>query len=167
MQGQQANVRGLLRRTIYQLKYRYGYPIDLYRNTKGAYDTKTGQYAFTTEKVHVGRAIIMPSTTQRSFFFSISVIQANSRFIQGADIQLSDRQVIVDGNDLPKGWIINIDDYFIWDNERYDIKVSEGLQDRTGYVLSGRKIQGAKLGAIYDQQIADYQQVFDSFGVKS
>lgn len=123
MAGQPANVRKLIRRSLYQLKHRYGFPIDLYQTTKGAFNTQTGQYDFTTVKAHIRRAIIMPSAVQRSFFFSISVIQANSKFIQGGDIQMDDRQVIVDAEELPEDWVINIDDYFIWENQRYDIKV--------------------------------------------
>ena len=170
MRGSVSHSRNMIRRAIYQLKYRYGYPVDFYKIVKGVYNTQTGKTEFTTTKLRIERALIMPSNVQRNFFFSISVIQAASQFIQGGDVQLNDRQIIIDGRDLPRDqngltWIINIDDYFIWEHQRYDIKVAETLEYQTGWVISGRKIQGARNNEIHEQKMHDYITPFDSFGV--
>ena len=163
MKGSISHSRDIIRRAIYQLKYRYGYPITLYKVTKGTFDTKTGLTPFQTESVQVTRAVIMPSAIQRNFFFSITVIQANSRFIHGADVQLQDRQIIIDGKDIPSSWIINVDDYFIFEHKRYDIKVAEALEYKTGWVLTGRKIQGATVGETHSNRLEDLLQPFDSY----
>lgn len=167
MKGSVSHSRDIIRRAIYQLKYRYGYPVSFYKVVKNDFNPQTGDTPYTTNDLIVSRAIIMPSTVQRNFFFSISVIQANSRFIQGGDIQLSDRQIILDGNDVPKDWIINIDDYFIFEHQRYDIKVAECLEFQTGWVISGRKVQGSINGETHHYSFRDYLQAFDSYGVDS
>jgi hypothetical protein len=170
MRGSVAYSRDIIRRAIYQLKYRFGYPVDFYKIVKGAYNTQTGKYSFVTAKTTITRAVIMPSAVQRNFFFSISVIQANSRFIQGGDIEINDRQIIIDGRDLPKGphgttWIIDVDDYFIFENQRYDIKVAQALEYNTGWIISGRQIEGATNGEIHEHSFHDYVVPFDSFGI--
>ena len=167
MQGSISHSRNVIRRALYQLKYRYGYPVSLYKVTKGTFDPQTGLTPFTIRDCVVNRAIIMPSAVQRNFFFSISVIQANSRFIQGGDIQLDDRQIIIDGRDLSPDWIINVDDYFIWEHQRYDIKDASKLEYQTGWILTGRKIQGTTNGEIHNYSLRDYLQPFDSFGVNT
>ena len=164
MQGSISHSRNIIRRTLYQLKYRYGYPVSFYKVIKGNFNPVTGVTPFTTNNCIVNRAIIMPSAVQRNFFFSISVIQANSKFITGGDIQLQDRQIIIDGRDLPIGWIINIDDYFIWQHQRYDIKTAEALEYGTGWVINGRKIQGADNNETHSYMLSDYILPFDSYG---
>ncbi len=163
MTGSQNRSRNVIRRAIYTLKYEFGYSVDFYKIEKGTYNTQTGIYDVTLNKLNVKRAIIFPTNIHRNFFFSISVIQANSQFIQGGDIKLNDRQIIIDGRDLPHNYVININDYFIWENQRYDIVNAEQLEYKTGWTILGRKIDGAKNGQIHERNLSDIVNTFQSF----
>jgi hypothetical protein len=67
MKGSVSHSRDIIRRAIYQLKYRYGYPISLYKVSKGDFNTQTGITPFTTSDLVVRRAIIMPSAQSSRF----------------------------------------------------------------------------------------------------
>ena len=165
MSGQPNNARTLIRRAIYKLKFRYGFPVDFYKIEQGAYDTQTGVSQNLVTSTRVRKAVVFPSLTQRNFFFSISVIQANSKFIHGGDITLDDRIIMVDSHDLPRDWLLSVAYYFYFENRRYDIKTAEALDNHAGWMIVGRRVQGNSGGQIHDLRLHDNLMPLDSFRV--
>jgi hypothetical protein len=151
--GSIVHLKKTLRRVIYRLKWKFGRPADLYRDVPGEYDPKTGQRPLQQSKIHIDRMIVFPGLIQRDFFFSISVIRANSQFVTGGDVALDDRQFIVDSKDLPKGYEIRDADYIVMDNQRWDLKTIEMIDEGTGYFLSGRKIVNQIFSQIREDRI--------------
>lgn len=148
--GSIVHTKKLLRKVIYKLKWAYGFPADVYRDTQGDYDPQTGLTTVSRVKYHIDRMIVLPGLVHRDFFFSISVIRANSNFIVGGDVNLDDRQFIIDGRDLPSNFELSIDDYIIKDNERWDFKSVDRLEGGTGYFVSARKLMNQKFNQIWD-----------------
>lgn len=166
MRGSVNHSRKIIEKAIYSLKNEFGYPVDLYKVQKADYDPQTGLNNYNIEKIEIEKAVIFPTTMHRNFFFSISVIQANSQFVQGGDIQINDRQLIIDGKDLPRDYVINVDDYFVWEGKRYDIMKTEALEYKTGWTILGRRVQGSRGGQIHERTLQSNLTVFDSFGVE-
>lgn len=161
--GSIVHLKKLIRKTVYRLKWLYGFPVDLYTETQGDYVPTTGRQPTTLSKIHIDRCIILPGLAHRDFFFSISVIRANSNFVTGGDVQVDDRQFIIDGRDLPVDKVIDIEhDYIIWDNQRWDIKSSTTLEESTGFYLVGRKLSNQIVRQIHDDTNMIQKLLLDS-----
>lgn len=163
--GSIAHVKKQLRRIIYRLKWVYGFPADLYRETQGELDTESGQRVVTKSKIRIDRMIVMPGLIHRDFFFSISVIRANSQFITGGDIELSDRQFIIDGRDLPFDYRVDIDDYIIKEGEKWTFNKVEALEEGTGYFINARRLQNEIVTEIKEDYIRTNLTVTSEFSV--
>jgi hypothetical protein len=167
--GSITHVKRLLRRIIYGLKWQYGFPADLYRDAQGEYDPGTGKRVVGLSKIHVDRMIVFPGLIHRDFFFSISVIRANSQFITGGDIELTDRQFIIDGRDLPLDYEIDINDYIVkWDSgkaTKWDIKSVEEMEGGTGYFIVARRIDNEVVRQVHELTLRDTLVVTSEFDI--
>ncbi len=151
--GSIVHLKKTLRKVIYRLKWIYGRPADVYRDIPGEYDPRTGIRPLQKSKIHIDRMIVFPGLIQRDFFFSISLIRANSQFITGGDVALDDRQFIIDSKDLPKDYVIHDADYIIMNDQRWDLKTIEAIDEDTGYFLSGRKVVNQIISQIKEDKI--------------
>jgi hypothetical protein len=161
--GSIVHLRKTLRKVIYRLKWKFGRPADLYRDVPGTYDPRTGSRTVRQTKIHIDRMIIFPGLIQRDFFFSISVIRSNSQFVTGGDVALDDRQFIIDSNDLPKDYVIQDNDYIIMNDQRWDLKTIEKIDEDTGYFLSGRKVVNQIISQIKEGKIKTKLTVISTF----
>lgn len=161
--GSTVRLKTSIRQAIYALKFKYGFPIDLYKTTEGGFDPETGRTELELDKIHIVRAIVFPGDIHRDIFQTISFIKANSNFITGGDIELTDRQMIIDGRDLPRGYDITVKHYIVWDNERYSIHRIQRLEANTGYFLNTRKIENEHAYQIHDSISYDYILVDEGF----
>lgn len=138
--GSIVHLKKSIRRTIYTLKWRYGFPIDIYRDLAPVYDVTTGLTTVQRRKIRIRRMIVFPGLEHRDFFYTIAFIKAQSNFVSGGDVPITDRQFIIDGHDLPKDFAPRVGDYLIWQHQRYDIKSTTALDADTGFFINGRKV---------------------------
>ena len=144
-------MKKIIRNAIYRLKWLYGFPADIYRETSGVYDPKTGRTDITRTKIHINRMIVFPGLSHRDIFFSITYIKANSNFIVGGDIELDDRQFLIDARDLPRNFELLTTDYIVWEHKQFTIKSLFALEADTGYIVMGRR-----------PEIQDVEEIFDN-----
>lgn len=165
--GSIVHIRKIMRKAIYSLKWKFGQPADLYREVQGDYDPETGLRTLLKSKIHVDRMIVFPGLIQRDFFFGISVLRANSKFVTGGDVELDDRQFIIDANDLPKNYIILDDDYIIKDHEKWSFKSVDNLDEHTGYFINARRIVNEVPNEILDGKVKQKEVLTSEFSVGS
>ncbi len=134
-----------VKRTIYRLKRSYGVPLDLYTQTLGDTDTRTGEKTISYTKAHIRKAIVQPARTHREFVYDLAYISANKDFTTGGFFDASDRRVILDRSDLPADWVMNNDQFVIFDNRRFDVKSYYEFETNTGYILVLRESVGQKI----------------------
>jgi len=127
------------------MKRNYGLPVDLYNQTLGETDLETGQKSSTYSKVSIRRAIVQPARNHRDFVYDLAYISANKDFTTGGFFDAADRRIIVDARDLPSTWVMDADQFVIFNNQRYDIKSFYEFEQDMGYILVVRATIGQKL----------------------
>lgn len=138
-----------LRESLYQLKKDYGRPIGLYKRTTSITVT-TGHKVLVRQKIHIRKAIILPSldTIRGSLDSALSK--------PGGYIEIADQNVIIDPRELPKGFIVEPDDYVIFDDHtRYEVQSVDTVQFQGGLMLYLKRSKGAQISQIYDIKIKD------------
>jgi len=127
------------------MKRTYGLPIDLCEQTLGATNLETGTKSITYTKIRIQRAIIQPARSHRDFVYDLAFISANKDFTTGGFFDASDRRIILDANDVPDDWDIDINQFVIFNNKRYDIKSFDTFESNAGYTLIVRETTGQKI----------------------
>jgi len=134
------------------MKKTYGLPIDLYSVVLGATNLETGTKDIAYTKVRIRRAIVQPARYHRDFVYDLSFISANKDFTTGGFFDITDRRVIIDASDLPAGWELDLNQYVIFNNRRYDIKSYYEFETDMGFILVMRETKGQKLVRVEDAQ---------------
>ena len=132
-----------LSRVIYKLKRSYGLPIDYYQSVARSNDLESGDASTSYFVTHISKAIVLRAREYRSFVYDLSYISANKDFTEGGFFDPQDRRVIIDAKDVALDFNPVVEDYFIYDGEKYEVKeVFDYGQDAT-YTMLARKLRGA------------------------
>lgn len=138
----------LIRRTLYDLKMRYGNEIQIYRLTSASTDYETGVKTATKQVIDVRRAVVMPTAEMRKFFASIAFITASKQFLapgnQGFD--QSSRGFIIEHRDLAEvgeeDFEFQPEDWIVYRGRRYDVEMIERLEWDSGWLIVGKELKG-------------------------
>jgi len=133
------------------MKRQYGLPIDICSRTLGAINLETGEKDITYDAVHIRRAIVQPAREHRDFVYDLAYISANKDFTAGGFFDASDRRVIVDARDLPATWVVDENQFVIFDNRSYEIKSHRDFAQNMGYILVLRETKGQKIVRIMER----------------
>lgn len=133
-----------IRRVVYKLKRSYGLPIDYYQTVSHQTDAEVGTKVTVLLKTRIRKVIVLPAREFRSFVYDLAYISANKDFTAGGFFDPGDRRVIIDPVDLPAGVEPKIDDYYIYKNEKYEVKEVSCWNDYA-HLLLARKLKGALL----------------------
>ena len=147
-----------IRRVIYSLKRRYGFPLDIYRILSTTTDRATGKKTQEKVKYYVKRGIVLPNQVQKRFAFDLAYLAANKSFTYGADYGANLRDVIIDAKDLPKSFELTINDYIIYDHKRYQIKTFEIAEHNQAYLIRMDQAPGS---LPYEQHDASVKSQLD------
>jgi len=161
--GSIIHLKKIIRKVVYRLKWLYGQPVDIYRENQGAYNTETGRHVITSDKYHIDRMIVLPAGYHRDIFQSISFLKANSNFAYGGDIELDDRQFIIDARDLPVTFELDEKDYLIYENRKYKIIKLDYLEGQTGYYVNARRPTNQNVTQIHEESIRTMAVVNSEF----
>lgn len=133
-----------MRTVMYRMKRDYGSEIGLYHRTEGSVDYTTGRKETSHTVVKIKRAIVLPAKRSDQFVYDLSFIAANKNFTYGGIFEIGLRQVIIDGRDLPKGYVWDHPNtYVIYNNERYEIQTVTDLTGGHGYFMIMKQTEGA------------------------
>lgn len=125
-----------IRRTLYTLKRRWPTPIQLHSvigEPTTNYDEGTTDVITTTTKVR--KAIELPRTELRKFVYDLAYIASSKNFTYGALFDQSTRIVLIDRKDLPRKYVIDIDQQVTVDEERYQVNTTTELPYETAYIV--------------------------------
>lgn len=127
-----------IRRLLYTLKRGYGFAITLHKITDETQNYQTGKKIVTIQTQKINKAIILPAHMQRQFESE----SQPANFKYGALYDASMRQVIIDVIDLGD-FNIEIDDYIIHDERRWQVSHYYKLELYSAYVLYVKAVEGA------------------------
>jgi len=133
-----------IRATLYRMKRTYGLPIDVCQQILGATDLETGEKSISYMKVHVPRAIVQPARVTRSFVYDLAYISANKDFTSGGFFDSTDRRIILDASDIPADWVIDNNQFVVYNQRRYEVKSFYEFEEGMGYILVVRETKALK-----------------------
>lgn len=136
------NSLSFIRNVLYKLKLDYGFPLDIYRFTSQAIDTKTGKKTVTRQKVEVPLAVILAENDARKFAYSRAFIAENRQFTIGGYFDVGTRVCILDAEDLPLDFIPQLDDYFVAEQIRYQVSKVGNLMGDYGFLVAVKETKG-------------------------
>lgn len=134
-----------IKKVIYKLKRSYGLPIDYYQIVGHSLDPQTGDKVTILTKTKIRRAVVLRAREFRSFVYDLAFISANKDFTTGGYFDPEDRKIIIDPKDVPVGFEPNVDDYFIYQNVKYEIKEVFHFEEDYAYTMLARKLRGAPI----------------------
>lgn len=153
-----------IRNTIYALKMNYGFPIDLYVFKDSQVNLDTGQKTVTKLKYHIRRAIILPTNIGRSFTYDLSFIAANKNFTYGGNFDKTVKDFVLDTRDFPKGLKLQLEDFIIYNNTRYDFKKFEEFDHKQAVIIRTERVEGEAPQQILDLQASNTTDLRNSSG---
>jgi hypothetical protein len=121
---------------LYKLKRQYGAKVTLYKTLTSDVNPQTGKRTTTRKVVPITLAIVLPDTLARKFAYEHSFLAANRPFTYGAQWDQGQRIVIVDGNDIPKDFTIEVETSLVFENTRYTVKTANRMDVGFGYLLT-------------------------------
>lgn len=138
-----------IRRVLYRLKRRFGAAITIIRDTE-TLDPRTGKKVVTKQTWEVKRAILLPNTQLPKFAYDLAYIANAKNFTYGAIFNTSDRRVILDSKEVPDTYEPQQEDYFTFENRRWNIVQIGEFEYNTGYFLVGQRVEGAPVRDVHN-----------------
>lgn len=118
-----------------------GLTIDYHVIDQSQIDVETGEKQISTSVIHIKKAVVLRAREFRSFVYDLAFISANKDFTAGGFFDPEDRRVIIQASDL-NGHNPQIWDYYIFQNEKYDIKEVYEFENNYAFSLLARKVRG-------------------------
>lgn len=132
-----------IRDILYTMKKDYGVPIKYGIIDRVVIDPLNGLMDVTKRVYAIKKAIQFPTKLARKFVQDIAYLAANKNFTYGALFDENTAIFIVDSRDLPKGLILNMDDFIFMGHQRFTIKLAEILEHNCGWLLTAHNHVGA------------------------
>lgn len=139
------NQSRFMKRVVYKLRQSYGVNVDYYRVHSVNTDYTLGVSSNNIEKFTIKKVIRLPSKFVRLFQDDRTHTPSDRNFSAGVWFDKKQRVFLLDSKMIPKGLTPEIDDYLITDNERWDVKAIEILENNIGYMLTTEAVEGAYL----------------------
>jgi len=133
----------LLRRVLYQLKMDFGYSGALYRITPGTTNLESGSKSITRVKYAIDRCVVIPFKAESLGFYGSALLKSAREFSYGGFQDQDLKHVLIDGNDLPAGFEIRQDDYFVYQHKKFEIVKIELIEQDLGYQLLVNHLRGS------------------------
>jgi len=149
-----AHRQKMLELSLYQLKKDLGVgPVDFYKYGGTETDLSTGERILTRTKATVELAIPLTTQTKRRIIQTISKIGAAKEFVYGGYFDRDSKIFIIDRRDLP--FELNLDDWFIFDGKKFQVKEFDEWDTAAIYVVLGQRQRGDTFSQIHDQRARD------------
>jgi hypothetical protein len=140
-----------IRKLLYALKRRWGFPATFYQIVGNSIDLETGRQSPEKRILVIQRVILLPADMLRKFSYDLSFIASNKAFTYGGFYDQSKRMIIVDRQDIPSDFEIKIGNYFIFRDQHWEISELQEFEFQTGYIVGGTLIDGNPLEQTFEQ----------------
>lgn len=127
----------LVRQVMYDLKRRFGCTVVVHQLQSSDTNYANGVKTYSTRQYSV-RAAVLPAMLTPEQHQSISVISANKMFIYGGLFETNSRAFVIDARELPSGTQLSLDDFVVYNGQRYSPKNIEILEQGSGWLLTGK-----------------------------
>jgi hypothetical protein len=127
---------------IYAMKRQYGAMILIRRRTAADADPKTGVATSAVQTVRIRRAVVLQGVVTRDAKQSISLITAQKQMVQGGGFDVGKRTFIIDREDAPGDFVLQKDDWIVFDNRHFDIDSLTEYEFNTAWVVVGKELRG-------------------------
>ncbi len=141
-----------LRLTLYSLKRQFAGSVYLYQLIDAETDYVTGIKTSTQRVYPVKRAIVLPIKLQRDEVKTLSIVSANKSFVYGGTYDAGVRLFVIDARDVPADLDLKLDDWLVYNGERYSLKSIDKLELQAGWLIVGRAIEQTT-GTLAHQEI--------------
>ena len=144
-----------IRTTLYALKRAFGTDVVLSKFTSSTvnYATLTKTTSVTSYSIH--KCIVLPTRVRREVINTVSQLTESKTWINGGSYDSSLRIFVIDARDLPQGLIIDRDDYFMYDNRKYNIEEIQELEYHTGWSLIVKQLLNTTITAVNTNDTAN------------
>ena len=129
---------------IYRLKRTFGMLVTFYVPIKNEHNILTGQITRKYDEYKIRRAIVLPSTLDRSFVYDLAFIASNKNFTGGGYFDRNKRTIIIDSKDLPKDLKPKVKMHIEFDDERFEIVTIETIPGRAIYMFTVQSLSNSK-----------------------
>ncbi len=149
------NLNRRIRQALYVLKRAFGSTVVLYKLVDASTSYTTGIKSSTSTSTIIPRCIVLPIRLQREVIQTVSQISANKTFAygDGGSFDSGTREFVIDARDLPVGYTIELDDWIVYNDRRYELKNVEQLEQHTGWHITGKMVVSSTVAK--NAQIAD------------
>jgi len=138
---------------LYHLKRQYRTPVDLFNKVSDANDLTTGLRSVKYVKLEVKKGIVLPTRQKRDFVYDLAFISANRNFTEGGYFHISTRTILLDGKDVPSDFVIDMDTFVQYNEQRYEIKEVMRTIDKRGYILIVENAETYDLISIINRKV--------------
>lgn len=144
-----------IRRVLYKLKKNYGFPISLYKILESQNDPQTGRKDRKRAVYDIRKAVILtPSDLKRTFNHDRAFAAAvTSRFSYGGFYDIEALYIMIDCRDLPRDFLIELQDFFIYNHKRYNIDDCQKIEPGLAYIIKSRELRGSEPTEIITEKI--------------
>lgn len=119
---------------IYRLKRQYGFPLTLHKIISVDRDLDTGDQRNTIRLLTIKRAVLLPTSLMRRFIYDPAYLKSNKNFTTGGTFDPNNREILLDYEDVGE-FNIEIDDYIIYDDKRWQVTMVSELEYKTAFVI--------------------------------
>jgi hypothetical protein len=132
------------RAALYNLKRRFGGPIDVYKLLTCSSDPRTGKIALTTKVVHVRRAAILPTSESRKALARkmAAGTEASRDFTASGAYEVGVCQFIIDRKDTRELDTLTMDDWIVAHGQKYRVSKVDCLEVDASWIVTGRELVG-------------------------
>ncbi len=132
-----------LRQTLYTLKRSFGGTVYVYTLLDAETDYATGIKTSSQTVTRIPRAIILPIKVQREQVQTLSIISANKAFAYGGTYDAGTRLFVIDARDVASDFEFKLDDWLVYDYQRFSPTSIEKLELDSGWLIIGRAVEEA------------------------
>lgn len=141
---------------LYTMKRKWGVRAAFYKVAVGKPDLESGGKAITRIKYTINRLVSSTVKTIRKFEYDIGYLAANKNFTYGGFFESGDRLAVI-SDELSRQGIeeITMKDYFIINDQRFDIGRVEQMDGDVGYLLHLKRTKEREPQAIHERFVWD------------
>lgn len=136
----------MIRQVMYRMKFRYGCKVRLLRRTNVSVDRATGDKTMTIEGLYIRRALVLPNTVHREFFYDLAFIASNKNFTYGGQVGTAERRVVFDKKSLRISagvyWTLEVGQWFLSEGKRYEVKEISQFEEAEAWLVTGKQSLG-------------------------
>lgn len=131
------------RRTVYELKQKFGTSLQLCRTSNDVADYATGKKAYTLVTTTIKKVVVMPSKDLRHAMHMATDVSRKQDFAFGGFFDTRTKAVMVSQRDVPPDFPIDLNMFVVLGGMRWEVKGLEETESDEYLVLTIQELDGS------------------------